>query len=160
MKTIVGIVPYYKEKTLHILLGKQKDYWSGFIGHLEPTDNSRLDGALREFNEETALIFSNQIKPLRDFIVVNKIMPHVTVHEDKIIYIWIVHFKKELLLNLDFLKSRNELTNHIYKEKSEIKIFQMEEIIKNHNNIFLNSFRNLIINQYTKLKNNNDLVFS
>jgi hypothetical protein len=58
-----GIIPYTLiHGKMYFLLGYERKSWSGFIGSSE-NEETPIQTAIREFNEETALIF-NEYTPI------------------------------------------------------------------------------------------------
>ena len=59
-----GIIPVYRmENQIYFLLGHERsnNKWSGFVGGSEQNE-SVIQTALREFNEETSLVFKDHIR--------------------------------------------------------------------------------------------------
>ena len=54
---------------LYFLLGYEKNSWSGFVGGYESTDGNIVNTAIREFNEETAGIFKNNLSEIKNQII-------------------------------------------------------------------------------------------
>ena len=57
---------------LYFLLGYEKNNWSGFVGGYESTDGNIVNTAIREFNEETAGIFKNNLSEIKNQIITNQ----------------------------------------------------------------------------------------
>ena len=117
-----GIIPYteFKGKTYFLLgLERSNNKWSGFVGGSEQGETPRQT-AIREFNEETAMIFKyngNLANP--------PIIEKTTT--GKTVYLWFVRFP--YLMNYSqFYINQQLLNDRHYKEKSELRWFSLSEI--------------------------------
>jgi len=127
-----GIIPYtIIENQFYFLLGLEKNKWSGFVGGYEEKDNSITETATREFNEETAMIFSEYpIKltspPLIDFSP-----------SGRNVYMWFIEFPTSLFKDNypEFEENKKKYTAWEYNEKSAIKWFSLDEV-KTRKDIF------------------------
>ena len=126
-----GIVPYTSINGIdYFLLGMEKSNkkWSGFVGGSEPGETP-VKTALREFHEETAMVFKN----LNDYIKIeleNKLPIVDKTTTGKTVYIWFIHFPVYTLF-MDFSNFYNVIfttTKSEYKEKSELWWFNRREI--------------------------------
>ena len=124
-----GIVPYIKrEGKVYFLLGRERfrdNLLCGFVGGREPKDKTLVDTAIREFNEETCLVFNNSLDFIRNKIthdtINTKCFKTQTQRSD--VTVWFVLIpsthdmrrdEREFLLNLSM-----PLPEY-YKEKSSI----------------------------------------
>ena len=134
-----GIVPYFKiSNKKYFLLGYERGSWSGFVGGSEENETIR-ETALREFHEETKLIFKDYPIHL-NFIFNTDITP-----SGKTVYIWFVEFDNSLLHLIDNFKN-SKLKGKQFNEKSDIGLFTLNQIIK-MNNVFY-KLKELIVNYY------------
>jgi len=139
-----GIIPYtITENGIFFLLGLEKRGWSGFVGSSEPGE-SPIDTAIREFNEESALIFSNY--QLHDKLVtVSPIVEKTPT--GKTVYLWFIDFPKEIIgIESQFEINKSKLNKREYHEKSKLKWFNFYEIRKNKN--IFNKLRNVIVSNF------------
>jgi predicted NUDIX family NTP pyrophosphohydrolase len=136
-----GIIPYtVTENGIYFLLGLEKRGWSGFVGSSEPGEIPEQT-ALREFNEESALIFSNYQINLTTLPIVEK------SPTGKKVYMWFIHFPKEILgIESHFEINKSKLKKKEFHEKSKLKWFNFYEI-KNNKNIF-KKLRNTITSNF------------
>jgi len=136
-----GIIPYtVTENGIYFLLGLEKRGWSGFVGSSEPGEIPEQT-ALREFNEESALIFSNYQINLTTLPIVEK------SPTGKKVYIWFIHFPKEILgIECQFEINKSKLKKKEFHEKSKLKWFNFYEI-KNNKSIF-KKLRNAITSNF------------
>ena len=136
-----GIIPYtVTENGIYFLLGLEKRGWSGFVGSSEPGEIPEQT-ALREFNEESALIFSNYQINLTTLPIVEK------SPTGKKVYLWFIHFPKEILgIEFQFEINKSKLKKKEFHEKSKLKWFNFYEI-KNNKNIF-KKLRNTITSNF------------
>ena len=136
-----GIIPYtITENGIYFLLGLEKRGWSGFVGSSEPGETPPQT-ALREFNEESAMIFSNYKINLTTSPIVEKSPTGKTV------YLWFIDFPKEIIgIESQFEINKSKLNKKEYHEKSKLKWFNFYEI-KNSKNIF-KKLKNVIISNF------------
>jgi 8-oxo-dGTP pyrophosphatase MutT (NUDIX family) len=125
-----GIVPYRVQgDEVYFLLGLEKSNgkWSGFVGGSEKYE-SIIQTAVREFNEETSLIFQDYLKFFYDACVATKPVIEKTP-SGKTIYLWFI--ESYIDVNLQQLG-----TNQMYlqdpslKEKTKLQWFSLSEIAK------------------------------
>jgi 8-oxo-dGTP pyrophosphatase MutT (NUDIX family) len=141
-KYAAGIIPYYRvDNSIYFLLGfeRSNNKWSGFVGGSEPNE-SIIQTALREFNEETAMIFNNVL--LKDNPVIER------TSTGKIAYLWFIEFSNNLLdveLNAIFKENQKKLGKH-FNEKSKLSWISLNEI-KKSNKIFY-KLKLVIINKF------------
>lgn len=136
-----GIIPYniFNGK-LCFLLGLENGKWSGFVGGSESNEEP-IDTAIREFNEETALIFYDDLYKIREQLT--KTTPIVDkTSSGKTVYLWFISYQNDISR---FHENISKLNNKIYLEKKDIRWFSVNEI-KNSNNIF-KKLKDAIINQ-------------
>ena len=126
-----GIIPYrVSNGIIHFLLGLENSKWSGFVGGSE-SDEEPIDTAMREFNEETAMIFYNDLGAIRKKI--ESIKPIIDkTSTGKTVYLWFIPFVGDIS---KFHQNKSKLNNKIYLEKEDIKWFTITEV-KNSKNIF------------------------
>jgi len=129
-KYAAGVVPYIVIDRIYILLGLEKsnNKWSGFVGGSE-SGESVVDTALREFNEETAMIFNEHLIPLKAMLL--KTQPVVeSTSTGKDAFIYFVKFPANICDNIipQFLKNKSELPDDRYHEKSMLRWFSLDEI--------------------------------
>ena len=128
-----GIIPYTLfENQIYFLLGRERsnDKWSGFVGSSEPNE-SIIQTALREFNEETSLVFKNHIGYFLDKCSVVYPVTEKTPSGNNV-YLWFIECPKtifftdldQLIVNQSFMEDSH------YKEKSELRWFRIDEISK------------------------------
>jgi 8-oxo-dGTP pyrophosphatase MutT (NUDIX family) len=136
-----GIIPYtVTENGIYFLLGLEKRGWSGFVGSSEPGESPEQT-ALREFNEESALIFSNYQINLTTLPIVEK------SPTGKKVYLWFIDFPKEILgIESQFEINKSKLKKKEFHEKSKLKWFNFYEI-KNNKSIF-KKLRNTITSNF------------
>ena len=149
-----GIVPYIKDSNniIHFLLGFENNKWSGFVGGYEDSDENIINTGIREFNEETAGIFENKLKYVR-----NEINSHSAVlikgnTRNRKVYLWFVQFPFEIFeesLELLFSINRTKMDNIHFKEKSSIKWFSMDNIIGNSTVLY--KLRIVILDNHLRL---------
>ena len=128
-----GILPIFINSTLDvkILLGKEYNGWSSFSGKSEH-DESAVQTALREFNEETSYVFKDYLD--QNYINNNTIDVLFTKTPSmKIFTLYIVDFSKipsDILqeCTLNFICSRNTCVKMCEKEKTAIEWFDINDI--------------------------------
>jgi 8-oxo-dGTP pyrophosphatase MutT (NUDIX family) len=128
-----GIIPYtIFNNEIYFLLGLEKsnNKWSGFVGKSEPGETPKQT-AIREFNEETALIFNN-------ISLENAKEPVIDITgTGKIVYLWFIEFPQNLL-NVNFndtLKRNQKKLGKHFNEKSKLSWISLHSI-KQSNKIF------------------------
>ena len=131
-KYAAGVVPYIVIDRIYILLGLEKsnNKWSGFVGGSEQGE-SVVDTALREFNEETAMVFNDHLIPLKAMLL--KTQPVVeSTSTGKDAFIYFIKFPPNICDNIipQFLKNKSELPEDHYHEKSMLRWFSLDEINK------------------------------
>jgi len=131
-----GIVPYRVQgDEIYFLLGLEKSNgkWSGFVGNSEKYE-SIIQTAVREFNEETSLIFQDYLKFFYDACATTKPVIEKTP-SGKTVYLWFIECYIDV--NLQQLG-----TNQLYlqdphlKEKTKLKWFSLSEIAKKNKFIY------------------------
>ena len=131
-KYAAGVVPYIVIDRIYILLGLEKsnNKWSGFVGGSEQGE-SVVDTALREFNEETAMVFNDHLIPLKAMLL--KTQPVVeSTSTGKDAFIYFIKFPPNICDNIipQFLKNKSDLPEDHYHEKSMLRWFSLDEINK------------------------------
>jgi hypothetical protein len=120
---------------LYFLLGYEKNSWSGFVGGYESTDGNIVNTAIREFNEETAGIFKNNLSEIKNQIISNQNSFCITTFtKNRTVYLYFVQMSSYLLnqpLEQMFLSNKNKCTDEHYKEKNIIKWFNLNDLHKN-----------------------------
>ena len=130
-----GIIPYIKlDGTVYFLLGLEKsnNKWSGFVGGYENKDGNILKTAIREFNEESGLIFSQMLDYIYEKISNSQPVLDIT-KTGRTVYLWFVQFPQNIFnqdVNLLFLDNMSKFNNSVYKEKSKLRWFSLNEIQK------------------------------
>jgi 8-oxo-dGTP pyrophosphatase MutT (NUDIX family) len=134
-KYAAGIVPYILVDRIYFLLGLEKsnNLWSGFVGGSEP-DETVIDTAIREFHEETALVFKDY--PLKHLLETTQpIMDKTSTGKE--VYIYFIKFPVDICDNIIpvFLKNKSLLPEEQFHEKSMLRWFSLDEV-KNSPKIF------------------------
>ena len=128
MAFAAGIVPYIiKSNQVYFLLGMEtsNNKWSGFVGGSEPGETIERT-ALREFHEETAMIFINQDEYISSQLRLTN--PFVeTTTSGKPVYIWFIKFP-ETLNDFSQFYNNKQLLSYQFNEKSALKWFTIEEV--------------------------------
>jgi len=146
-KYAAGIVPYIAIDRIYILLGLEKsnNKWSGFVGGSEQGETV-VDTALREFNEETAMVFNDFFIALKALLLKTKpIVESTSTGKDAFIYF--IKFPPNICDNIipQFLKNKSELQEDHFHEKSMLRWFTLDEI-KDSPKILLKLKKSIIIN--------------
>ena len=134
-----GIIPYhYHENEIYILLGLERsnNKWSGFVGGSEPSE-SIVQTAIREFNEETSLVFNNDIEYFYNSCITKTPVVEKT-STGKNVYLWFINCDKkifntnleQLTVNQSFMEDRH------FKEKSKLQWFTINQISRRHNILY------------------------
>jgi len=161
MKTVPSIYTNYSAGVLlyrihngqkQFLLGKDVKYnsWSDFGGKHDNVDNKQpLRTAVREFYEETCGAIIN-MHDMLNIIRMNNVQIKCSSYKKKMYYMFIVKYENTLKNiehifrdQYDFLKQTTVCMK--FKEKKEIKWFDIESIINNKpivRGVFYNSFIN------------------
>ena len=131
MAFAAGIVPYtVKFGKFYFLLGLEtsNNKWSGFVGGSEPGETIETT-ALREFHEETAMIFINKNEYiLSQLRLTNPRIENTTC--GKPVYIWFIEFPENLNDFSQFFINKQLLKEKQFHEKSEIRWFCLNEIVR------------------------------
>jgi hypothetical protein len=129
-----GIVPYIIiDGHIYFLLGLElsNNKWSGFIGKSQD-DETVIQTALREFNEETVNLFEEYSETIISEL--NKTLPKIdTSSTGKNVYIYFLQFpeqSQELIKN--FINAKAKLTEDHYLEKGILKWFNLNDIKKSN----------------------------
>jgi len=149
-----GIVPYgIINNKIHFLLGREKynKKWCGFIGKYEQSDLHIINTAIREFNEETAKLFEDQLSTIKNTIISGECKLIIDNNDSRIIYIWFIEFPPELFENIErkFFHNLSLMTEPQFMEKTSLKLFTIKEITNNKNQI-LYKLRKSILNNYNE----------
>ena len=133
-----GIIPYViLNGSLFYLLGKEKSTkkWSGFIGNTKDSDISIPHTAIREFNEETCLLYSDYLPTITK--LVNNTEPVIIKNKRKNIYIYFIEFPSYFFNNsttYQFYKNKlSNINNPEYLEKLSLAWFTKKSIEMNNN---------------------------
>ena len=144
-----GIIPYVRlNGSLFYLLGREKSTkkWSGFIGNTKDSDISIPNTAVREFNEETCLLYYDYLPTITK--VVNNTEPVIIKNKRKNIYIYFIEFPSYFFNNSTthtFYKNKLcNINNPEYLEKLSLGWFTKKSIQMNSN--VIHSLRNIINN--------------
>ena len=153
MEPAAGIIPYIKiNGTIYFLLGFEKNKWSGFVGGKEINDATIEDTALREFNEETAGVFINNLNYIKNEITSNRALLIPGNTKNRLVYLWFVKLP-ERVVNINvpylFLEKLKTVTENCYREKSKLDWFPIESINKikimyKLKTAILNNYQNMI----------------
>jgi len=134
-----GIIPYHRfENKLYFLLGceKSNNKWSGFVGKSEPSE-SILQTALREFNEETSLVFKDYLDYF--YSRCSTIYPITEkTSSGKNVYLWFVECPSSIFfVDLDkLLVNQSFIDDKHFKEKTKLEWFTLEQISKKRNILY------------------------
>ena len=126
-----GIIPYIKlNGQIYFLLGFEisNKKWSGFVGGYEPKDKNIITTAIREFNEESGMVFNNYLEFIRKSIEFKE--PYVDITKTgRTVYLWFVEFPLETFnINVSKIFLNNSFNNPVYKEKSDLRWFNLNDI--------------------------------
>ena len=140
MNPASGIIPYVKyNNEIYFLLGYENKKWSGFVGGFEESDKTIENTAIREFNEETAGIFTNQLVFIYENMLKNGIL-FKTKTKNRDVYIWFVEIRSENYkyynVSERFQISKLNTTDKHFKEKEKIKWFNSKEVNDNKDLLF------------------------
>jgi 8-oxo-dGTP pyrophosphatase MutT (NUDIX family) len=124
-----GIIPYiFLNGEYYFLLGLERsnNKWSGFVGGSE-IGELPINTALREFNEETAMIFE------KNTFIKKKLTTTTPVIErsltGKTVYLWFLEFPQEFLFKLtQFHYNQSIINDSHFKEKSDIRWFSLHQL--------------------------------
>jgi len=148
-----GIVPYIitPEGKIEFLLGfeTKMSKWSGFVGGYEDSDINIINTAIREFNEETANIFENDLITFKSKIISGDSLLITDSTKNRLVYIWFVRISMVNNLPELFLHNKSLLSENHYQEKSEIKWFKLNEIRKSKDILY--KLKSSILNNYLQL---------
>jgi 8-oxo-dGTP pyrophosphatase MutT (NUDIX family) len=127
-----GIVPYITiENKKYFLVGLEKsnNYWSGFVGKSEKNETIQ-ETALREFNEETACIFQEDLEDIKKLLLNSTPVMDIS-GTGKNVYIYFLEFPVESQEKIKyFINSKASIEDPCYHEKSILRWFSWDEIIK------------------------------
>ena len=149
-----GIVPYIKnpDGKIEFLLGFETkiNKWSGFVGGYEESDINIINTAVREFNEETANIFENDLITFKSKIISGDCLLITDSTKNRLVYIWFIKIPNTSI-NLPelFLQNKSLLSGSEYREKTEIKWFKISDIRKSKNILY--KLKSSILNNYLQL---------
>ena len=124
-----GIIPFtFDNRKPIILLGLEKsnNKWSGFVGGSEKNETP-MQTALREFNEETSFLFNLEYFHL-ELLTTRPIIEKTAT--GKTVYLWFIQCPP-CILSTDFKKFHDNqkviLDPHL-KEKSKLRWFTLNDI--------------------------------
>ena len=123
-----GIIPYHlKPQGVSFLLGLEKsnNKWSGFVGGSEPCE-SVIQTAVREFNEETCLIFKDNLEYFYNECLKRPVIQEFTP-SGKRVYLWFIEIPYNINLE-QFSINQRLIEDPHFKEKSKLRWFTIEEI--------------------------------
>ena len=132
-----GIIPYIKYNSGRILflLGKEikrNNLLDAFIGGREPSDRSLEETAIREFNEETCLVYSSYLEWMKRSIKDPRTKKFRFETNSSIATVWFIEFPQDHDFSHDDTQFHYNLAMPFpphYKEKSElvwVDIFNMD----------------------------------
>jgi len=107
----------------YFLLGLEKsnNKWSGFVGGSEPGETPK-ETAVREFHEETKLIFQNVPILLDEPSFID------LTSSGKKVYLWFITM--EYNENINSLFNSKKIKDRHFNEKSELRYFSLSEIVR------------------------------
>jgi hypothetical protein len=155
MEPAAGIIPYIRtpDNKIYFLLGKEKNKWSGFVGGYETSDINIINTAIREFNEETATVFQDDLNYIKNKILSGDCSLIPVSTKNRLVYIWFIKFPYTYLVsNLEntFQERIRILTDPHYKEKSEIKWLSLTDI--RSKNCILFKLKEVILMNHFRMK--------
>lgn len=143
-----GIVPYrIQGGEIYFLLGLEKSNgtWSGFVGNSQKYE-SVIQTAIREFNEESSMVFQDNLQFFYEACISTKPVIENT-RPSKPVYIWFV----ECYINVDleqFNTNQMYLHDPRFKEKTKLQWFSLTEITgKGKLNIY-SRLKNIILKHF------------
>jgi len=147
-KFAAGVVPYLIiENQYYFLLGLERsnNKWSGFVGKSEIGETPQ-ETALREFNEETSLLFKNNLQFV--YSKLNLTEPVLeTTPSGNVAYIWFIHFPPHII-SMDFSEfhfNQSKIKDRHFKEKSNLRWFTLSQI---RNGPILNCLKQTILRTF------------
>ena len=141
MSFAAGIIPYTKyNNELYFLLGLENGKWSGFVGGSELGENP-INTAIREFNEETAMIFEDLTLSFNKPPVVE------LTSTGKTVYIWFINFPTPFFDISNFYLNQSLINDSRFKEKSKLQWFSLNQV-KNDRNKILYRLKQTIIRKF------------
>ena len=126
-----GIVPYtiiYGKYYFLLGLETSNNKWSGFVGGSEPGEIPR-ETAIREFHEETKLVFENY-----PILLENEPTFIDRTPTGKKVYLWFMEM--EYNENINSLFKTKRLGGRQFNEKSELRYFSLSEIVRSKNILY------------------------
>ena len=143
MSISAGIIPYTLiNGRMYFLLGYERKSWSGFIGSSE-NDETPIDTAVREFNEETALIFNDYLDLIREKVC--SAVPIVFLSpKGKKVHLYFIDFCESIT---QFKDNRKKLQSWVFHEKEKLGWFTMHQI--HHSPTVFGPLRELIVSNFT-----------
>jgi 8-oxo-dGTP pyrophosphatase MutT (NUDIX family) len=107
----------------YFLLGLERsnNKWSGFVGGSEPGETPK-ETAVREFHEETKLIFQNVPILLDEPSFID------LTSSGKKVYLWFITM--EYNENINSLFNSKKIKDRHFNEKSELRYFSLSEIVR------------------------------
>jgi len=119
-----GIVPVtiiYNKYYFLLGLERSNNKWSGFVGGSEPGETPK-ETAVREFHEETKLIFENVPILLNEPSFIDR------TSKGKKVYLWFVTM--DYNENINSLFNSKKIKDRHFNEKSELRYFSLSEIVR------------------------------
>ena len=127
-KFAAGIIPYHvTPQGVSFILGLEKsnNKWSGFVGGSEPCE-SIIQTAIREFNEETCMVFENNLDFFYNQCLQTRVIQEFTP-SGKRVYLWFIEVPYHV--NLEQFSINQSLTEDPhFNEKSKLRWFTLQEI--------------------------------
>ena len=123
-----GIIPYHvSPQGVSFLLGLEKsnNKWSGFVGGSEPYE-SIIQTAVREFNEETSLIFKDNLEYFYNQCLRTQVIQEYTP-SGKRVYLWFIELPYPVDLE-QFSINQSLIEDPHFKEKSKLRWVSIQEI--------------------------------
>ena len=127
-KFAAGIIPYHvTPQGVSFLLGLEKsnNKWSGFVGGSEPYE-SLVQTAIREFNEETCLIFKDNLEYFYNECLNTQVIQETTP-SGKRVYLWFIEIPYTINLE-QFSINQRLIEDPHFKEKSKLRWVSIQEI--------------------------------
>lgn len=124
-----GIIPYiFFNGMYYFLLGLEKsnNTWSGFVGGSEQGELP-INTALREFNEETAMVFEKNTFIKKKLTTTTPVIEKTST--GKTVYLWFIEFP-EFLNFTQFHYNQTIIKDPRFNEKSDIQWFSLLQIKK------------------------------
>jgi len=138
-KFAAGIIPYfYFENEIYFLLGYEKsnNKWSGFVGGSELYE-SITQTAIREFNEETSLVFKDYLNYFESKCVNTPPIIEKTPTGKNVYLLFVESTPDIFFTDLDQLGlNQTFIHDPHYREKSKLKWFSLYDISRKKNILY------------------------